>query len=251
MRTVLFMIAFMALMFTACTNDTETIASEAGTSEEAARKANENNAFTTFKVTIANIGAETTYPTVLSPGVFVVQKKNTMPLFMAWEADYGEGVEGIAEDGNPSMLHESLSNAANPDLRSFGVFNTPVGADMPSPITPGNSYEFYVTAKHNDYLNFVTMYAQSNDIFIAPEAMGIALFDDNKMPISGDVSMYLSLWDAGTEVNEEPGIGPNQAPRQSAPNTGEDEHGVVRMVDDGFTYPEIADFIQVTVTPME
>ena len=30
----------------------------------------------------------------------------------------------------------------------------------------------------------------------------------------------VALWDAGTEKNEVPGVGPNQAPRQAAPNTG-------------------------------
>lgn len=56
------------------------------------------------------------------------------------------------------------------------------------------------------------------------------------------------LWDAGTEVNEEPGVGPNQAPRQPAPNTGPSEHGVVRPVRDGYTYPATAEVIRVTIT---
>ena len=37
----------------------------------------------------------------------------------------------------------------------------------------------------------------------------IALFDASGRPISGDVSSALGLWDAGTEVNEEPGVGPD------------------------------------------
>jgi hypothetical protein len=57
---------------------------------------------------------------------------------------------------------------------------------------------------------------------------GIALFDANGKPIRGDVTSQILLWDAGTEVNEEPGLGPNQAALQPAPNTGPAEHGVVR-----------------------
>ena len=38
------------------------------------------------------------------------------------------------------------------------------------------------------------------------------------------------LWDAGTEVNEEPGLGPNQAPLQPAPHTGTREQGEWRMI---------------------
>ncbi|HMB62919.1 MAG TPA: spondin domain-containing protein, partial [Eudoraea sp.] len=211
-------------------------------------KANNANAFTTFKITIENLGGVAAYPNVLSPGIFVVQKKNTAPLFMAGFEDYGDGLEAIAEDGDPGMLNTSLEN--DPEIRSHGVFTTPVGGVGPAPLPPGGMYEFNVTAKNKDYLNFATMFVQSNDLIIAPGAMGISLFNANKQPISGDITMYLELWDAGTEVNEEPGVGPNQAPRQSGPDTGEDENGVVHLVNDGFTYPNVDDIIKVTVTPL-
>jgi len=74
------------------------------------------------------------------------------------------------------------------------------------------------------------MFVQSNDLFYAPNGQGIALFDDQGNPIDADVSQYLSLWDAGTEVDEEPGTGPNQAPRQNGP-TGKDENGKVVLED--------------------
>ena len=56
---------------------------------------------------------------------------------------------------------------------------------------------------------------------------------------------------AGTEVNEEPGFGPNQAPRQSAPNTGASEKRAVGKVKDGFKYPRVSDVLKVTITPMQ
>ena len=40
------------------------------------------------------------------------------------------------------------------------------------------------------------------------------------------------LWDAGTEASQEPGIGPDQGPRQKAPNTGLAEKGAVRNAKD-------------------
>ena len=56
------------------------------------------------------------------------------------------------------------------------------------------------------------------------------------------------MWDAGTEANEEPGTGPNQAPRQSVANTGPaDEMATVRPVDDGFSYPDVADLVKVYI----
>ena len=91
------------------------------------------------------------------------------------------------------------------------------------------------------------MYVQSNDLFLAPGETGIALFVDGQ-PISGDITDQIDLWDAGTEVNEEPGVGANQAPRQAAANTGADEGGVVRLVDDGYTYPAVADIVLITIS---
>ena len=72
------------------------------------------------------------------------------------------------------------------------------------------------------------MFGQSNDLFFAPGEQGIALFDSNGHPRSGDVTSDVALWDTGTEVNEAPGEGPNQAARQSGPNTGPAE-GVVSL----------------------
>ena len=41
----------------------------------------------------------------------------------------------------------------------------------------------------------------------------------------------IGLWDAGTEVDETPGSGANQAPRQAAPNTGEAQGTPIAAVD--------------------
>ncbi|KKL45544.1 hypothetical protein LCGC14_2354640, partial [marine sediment metagenome] len=58
------------------------------------------------------------------------------------------------------------------------------------------------------------MLAATNDVFFAPKDEGIALFDENGNPISGDITDQVYLWDAGTEVNEEPAIGPNTVTNQ-------------------------------------
>ncbi|MDQ2767878.1 MAG: spondin domain-containing protein, partial [Gemmatimonadota bacterium] len=76
---------------------------------------------------------------------------------------------------------------------------------------------------------------------------GIALFDAKGKPLSVEVTSQLALWDAGTEVNEEPGLGPNQAPRQAAPGAGSKEHMAIASVHDKFTYPKTADVIRVTI----
>ncbi len=144
------------------------------------------------------------------------------------------------------MLAAVLADQA--DIEVSGAFDTPVGASQPGPIGDGGSYAFSFTAEPGDRLSLATMYVQSNDLFYAPGEDGIALFDGDD-PISGDVTGSLMLFDAGTEVNEAPGVGANQAPRQAAPDTGPAENGVVAEVNDGFDYAPVADVIRVTVTP--
>ncbi len=249
MKKLFFIIPAMAILMWSCSKESDAFNKDDQSTNSEVAFSNSTNAFTTFKVTIHNLGGNQTYPNVLSPGIFLVQKKNSNPLFKSGYPDFGEGLEAIAEDGNPEMLVSNLIN--NPKVRSHGAFTTPVGAGGPAPLFPGGSYVFYVKAKYGDYLNFATMFVQSNDLFVGPNPMGIPLFNDKKDPISGDVTMDLQLWDAGTEVNEEPGVGQNQAPRQSGPNTGDVENGVVRPVNDGYSYPYLPDIIQVSVYPMQ
>lgn len=117
-------------------------------------------------------------------------------------------------------------------------------------IMPGDSESITFNAGKGHYLSFATMYVQSNDLFYAPFENGIALYDGEAVPLTGDITSSIYLWDAGTEVNEEPGVGENQPPRQSATNTGTDENGVVILiadVTDGYTYPSVTEAIKVTL----
>lgn len=90
------------------------------------------------------------------------------------------------------------------------------------------------------------MLVKSNDLFFASADMGLALYRDG-MPITGDVTEMVYLWDAGTEVNEVPGFGPNQPINQTELTIPVDEMGHVMMVDDGFHYPAVNRFLKVTV----
>ena len=155
-----------------------------------------------------------------------------------------------AEDGPTGPLEKSLQG--QPGIIHVGSTDTPVGASGPGDIEPGGAFEFKVTAKPGERLTIATMFVQSNDLFYAPREEGIALFDASGKPIAGDVTSQILLWDAGTEVNEEPGLGPNQGPLQPGPNTGPAEHGVVRPiteVKDGFHYPTVPEVLRVTITP--
>jgi len=186
-----------------------------------------------FTVTIENVSSPDslitsngTVPTPLAPGFWVVHE-NANELFTAGKPDYGEGLEALAEDGNPSQLleHYGMSNMTG----HYGVFNTPVGAKEAGPLLPGASYSFEFAAQAGDRLSFATMFVQSNDLFYGTSANGLALFDAMGQPISGDVSNQILLWDAGTEVDEEAGQGLYQPLQQMAANSGDDENGAVRV----------------------
>jgi hypothetical protein len=203
-----------------------------------------------FKVRIENIssGEQTNvsgskYPFALSPGMYVVSDKE-MPLFrVGQKADLG--LEMQAEDGNPMLLVEYVSRKVG--NARLGYFNQPSGAEMPAPILPGGVYEFEITAVEGQKLTLTTMFGQSNDLFYAP-SRAIDLFVAGQ-PLNGDITDKLQLWDAGTEINEEPGTGVNQAPRQKMANMGAREKGVVKLAIDDFKYPDTKSVLRVTVTP--
>ncbi|MFB6279864.1 MAG: spondin domain-containing protein [Salinibacter sp.] len=203
----------------------------------------------------------------LSPGGYAAHNSN-IRLFSV-DSSASEGVERIAEDGSPATLVSSLQG--DDRITDGGAFSVPDGASEPGPLAPtppdadNNSYTVTVDAAQGDRLSIGTMYIQSNDVFYAFQPEGLPLFTDDGSPISGDQTGKLRLYDAGTEVDEEPGVGLDQAPRQSDTNTGEDENGsIVRIQDsngdgfpdnDGFSYAPILDangnptIIKVTVTP--
>jgi hypothetical protein len=212
-----------------------------------AKKKNEK----TFKVRIENIsnadgittegGAK--YPFAVSPGVFVVNHRKNYFFNEGEKAD--AALEAQAEDGNPGLLAKKYLTKVGGIF--MGEFNKPVGSDAPAPILPGGAYEFTFTASEGMKLSFIAMYGQSNDLFYS-QKRAIDLFDANGNPLTGDITSSLVLWDAGTEVNQAPGIGDEQAPRQKMANTGKAENGKVGLVNDGFTYPNTSDVLRVTIT---
>jgi hypothetical protein len=204
------------------------------------------NGDTKFTVRIENISSKdgqvasdgAHWPFALSPGLWVAHDKD-VTLFKEGQAA-SKGLEMQAEDGSPEGLVKMLEAQHH---TGHGIFNTPVGASGPGPIGPGGAYEFTVTAAPGMKLSVALMFGQSNDWFYA-SGKGIELFKNGR-PMSGDITSKFILYEAGTEKNEEPGIGPNQAPRQKAPNTGDDEHGVVNKAKTSTFYNRTADLLRV------
>jgi hypothetical protein len=200
----------------------------------------------TFEVRIENISQGTAYPVLLAPGVWTIQD-GPDALFMDNQPDRGAGLEALAEDGNPADLSAALVNQEG--ISASGVFNTPEGAGAPGPLASGSAYVFRFDAMPGQRLSFATMFVQSNDLFYAPDDNGIELFNFVNRPLSGDITAQIDLWDAGTEVNQEPGVGSEQAPRQTGPDMGASENGIVHLVNDSYSYPSVNSTVRVTITP--
>jgi hypothetical protein len=128
----------------------------------------------------------------------------------------------------------------------------------PGPLGPGEAYEIAFTAGKGHRISFAAMLGESNDWFFGPGPDGIALYDQAGAPVRGDVTSQIELWDAGTEIDQEPGVGDATGPQQAAPDAGAaDPDGTVRAIPlavaltggGTFTRPATADMIRATLTP--
>jgi len=220
------------------------VASGAGAQQEAAKP-------TTFTIRVENatsgealkLSNGKTAPFVIAPVLYVVHTSNTNPLFAGGQLDAGKGLRTLAETGNPEPLSKSV--AGQTGVMSVAADAKPVGATEGGPLPPGKAYEFTVAAEPGQFLSIASMFGQSNDWFYSNDRP-IALFVNGK-PVSGDMSAQISLWDAGTEVDEEPGLGPNQGPRQKDPEAGIRENQAVAHVNSKWVYPKTG--FKLTVTP--
>ncbi|SFW24307.1 hypothetical protein SAMN02927921_00650 [Sinomicrobium oceani] len=135
------------------------------------------------------------------------------------------------DDGAPLTADRTLTIEnvldAKPLVQSGTFANT---GDLPVYL-PGESFSLRFSAGKGQTLSFVTMYGWSNDLFFAPENPGISLYDNDGMPIEGDVSGQIRLWDNGTRINQHPGaevIHPGTAessPQPVTEITGTDTQG--------------------------
>lgn len=123
---------------------------------------------------------------------------------------------------------------------------------------PGAAFEIKFTAGKNQRFSFATMLGQSNDWFFSPGPDGLALYNEDGNPISGDITNQVYLYDAGTEIDQEPGVGDAVGPRQPSPDFGAPDPdntvrrlGQIVTLTDGrtFTLPAISQMVRVTLTP--
>lgn len=208
---------------------------------------------TKFRIKVENISkgevlklsTGMTAPFVSAPTFWAIHSGAANPIFTGGRPEPKNGLEQLAETGNPEGLVKYLSAASG--VVAVGANARPIGATGDGPLTPGQAYEFEVSAEPGQWLSLAWMFGQSNDLFYSNDRP-IVLFNSGK-PVSGDMTAQISLWDAGTEVNEEPGLGENQGPRQKSPEAGTAEHESVAHVRDRYKYPRVAEVLRLTITP--
>ncbi|HKO53467.1 MAG TPA: spondin domain-containing protein [Polyangiaceae bacterium] len=198
--------------------------------------------------TYLDANAGITYPA--SPGAWLLHKSGTKPLFTSGAEDQGKGLEALAEDGNAAPLGANLESLSG--YVKGAIFNKPVGAATPGPIPPGSKYQFTFEGSPGDSLSFASMLAATNDVFLGPKESGIPLFGSDGVALTGDISDQVWLWDAGTEGNEQPGIGLNTVTNQLTANTGTTGEGKVQLLSavatDSYDYPSAQSVLKVTVS---
>ncbi len=177
-----------------------------------------------------------------------------LPLFfLALFSILAVGSAGAAGHEEPQLASRfivSVDAVSDFAYKDSGVFNTPVGAAGPGPALPDDAYQWTFDGGSGDRLSFATMLVQSNDWFLAPDELGIPLYDANGQATSGDVTHYVKLWDAGTEGDEPPGQGSHQAPRQSGPDSGPaDPNNQVRQVLSA-DLPSVDELVRVSLQPL-
>ena len=187
--------------------------------------------------------------TALGRGVFLVHREPGA-LFYIDNADYGLGLEALAEDGDETALLSNLRTGGR-DSTVVGAFDTPTGATGAAAAAPGQSFEFRFTARPGDKLALATSFTASNDWFFGSPNDGIPLFLGD-IPRWEDITPDIRLYDLGTESDEELDVGANTGVQQPAPNTGRaDRTTTVREVTaDRYATP-INQHVRVTLTPTD
>ena len=121
-----------------------------------------------------------TAPFVSAPVLWVIHSGSTNPLFVGGQPDAGNGLETLAETGNPGPLLRSLTGAGG--VASAGADDHAGGRRRHGPITPGQGYEFEISAVPGQILSIAWMFGQSNDLFYSNDRP-IALFDAAGKPV--------------------------------------------------------------------
>jgi len=206
----------------------------------------------TLRFTLTNISAAGALDTsagatdiAIAPGLLVLHDPG-WSLFTVGAVAEDTPLEPLAEDGDPSELLAAL--AGDPAVREVLLLSVKDDTTYAAaPMHPGEHASVLATVAPDENVSFLAMFGQSNDVVVATAPGGVAV-------LSGDglAALPLGLYDVGTEMNQEPGAGSDQAPRQAAPDTGATEGGSVTAIDGtdsyGWTWPATDTFAKLVPT---
>ena len=178
----------------------------------------------------AYLNANSGYVSPVAPVLWVLHDKKDHPVFTEGTPDYGIGLETLAETGNPEPLYLSLMGAGY--QTGFQAMRTDGSS---GPLFPGQKYMFTINGHVGQSLSLASMLGASNDIFFSTGDEGIKLSNGKA---EFDLTHFIELYDAGTEVNEYPGA-------QTQANTV--ENGNVRRLNDTLPWPKASQVIKVTI----
>ncbi len=204
---------------------------------------------TLFEVKVENISGASTagYPIAFGSVAWALSSLNG-PIFTAGQTAADNGLEAAAEDANLQKLLDTLQITDGVNL--IGLAQTPTDSTEGGALLSGKTFRFVISSQQSSRLFFISTFLQGNDLFIGTPDTGIELFDADGRAITADITNQLTLFDAGTEVNETPGSGPNQVVRQTGENAGALESKAVGPVNDGFSYPGVGAMLRVTIAPI-
>jgi hypothetical protein len=179
--------------------------------------------------------------TPLSPVLVVVYNGNESPLFKKGEKDGGEGLKALAQTGSADMLATALKLKSN--VKAVYVLKEPTSTLLLPMLNGsiGGKVSQTLSATKEDRIAIATMYGLSNDWFFATGVNGI---DANMI---GDASLYISLYDDGTAVDQYPGAGNTQANFSGAPMVESNPISLVPNPNAFTTLPPISQIIKVTL----
>jgi hypothetical protein len=164
------------------------------------------------------------------------------------------GANDSDDPGNDAGAREfklKIENIAPWKLLKVSSQSTIFGTMVTGNLIPGQAYEVRFTAGPGHYLTFASTLIESNDWFFGVDPGGIPLYVDGKQMV-GDITSYVRLWDAGTELNQELGVGNATCANQPTRDYGApDPDSRVRLVTEtsigGSIVPPINAMIRVTL----
>lgn len=187
----------------------------------------------------------------LAPGFFALT--TTPDQIYSSGAIASKPLETLAEVGNPTTLIDEVRAQSGTDTAGIlGDINNPDYKE--SPVLPGQKATLLLTFQPGHKLVVASMLGVSNDTFLGTQAGGIDL-DGIDPSTTVDVTSKFVWWDAGTEVNEPIGEGPNQVSNAPGTESGESEDGLVSIapLDDGegnILLPPVSKMVKVTLKPL-